>query len=83
MPRDDVLGTLSRGIDPSAPVAHFTEWWQLEIQWLPVGIHDRVNVDSLVRQLCVKSDAVRVVSPVRVVRALRRATIAAPAQATH
>ncbi len=66
MPGYDIFGSSTRCIDPLTPLPSCAEWWQLEIERLPVGVNYHVHVLPFLRKFSIKREAVRIIAPVRV-----------------
>ena len=70
LPLDDVVRCIEGGVDPSPPrIPGITaKHWQLEIEGFPIRIDDQVKDKSLPSNLRSKRQAVRVVTPVRLIK---------------
>src|SRR5450755_3593558 len=66
LPGYDIFGSSTRRIDPLAPLPSCAEWWQLEIERLPVGVNYQVHVLPFLSKFSIKREAVRIIAPVRV-----------------
>jgi hypothetical protein len=61
---------IEESVDPSPPrlLTGFDGWRELELQALPVRVDDDVKQYSFLRELCRERHAVRIVTPIRLVK---------------
>ena len=58
LPGYDIFGSGTRRIDPPVPLPSCAEWWQLEIERLPIGVNYQVHVLLFLRKFSIKRKAV-------------------------